>query len=101
MRPLDDIASGLQIALGEPLALKIDTQGYEAEVLAGAVGILPRVKLLFTELSLAPLYTGAPTFDEMYSRVRELGYRCVGLSHEFSDPSSGEMLRVNGTFVRS
>jgi FkbM family methyltransferase len=100
VRRLDDILVELGIPPDEPLALKIDTQGYEAQVLAGAPLTIPRIKLIFTELSLAPLYDGAPTFDQMHAWLRSSGFRCVGLSHELSDFESGEMLQVNGTFVQ-
>ena len=97
---LDEVLHGLGIGSDMQLALKIDTQGYEGEVLAGAEGILHNVKVLFTELSLAPVYVGAPSFDEIYMRLVGLGYRCVAISHEYSDYNTGEMLQVNGTFVR-
>ncbi len=100
LRRLDDVLNDLGVAAEEPLALKLDTQGYETEVLAGAQLTLPRVKLVFTELSLVPLYEGAPSFDQTYSWFRNFGYRCVGLSHELADFATGEMLQVNGTFVR-
>lgn len=98
---LDEVLPQMGMAPNQDLALKIDTQGYEAEVLAGATTTLARIQLIFTELSLVPLYAGAPTFEQMYSRLVDAGFRCVGLSHEFSDRVSGEMLQVNGTFVRA
>lgn len=100
VKPLSSILRSLNVSAVEQLALKIDTQGYEAEVLAGAEAILPKVEVIFTEFSLLPLYDGAPEFQEMYNLLMNYGYRCVALSHEFSDPRSGEMLQVNGTFVK-
>ena len=41
-------------------ALKIDTQGYEGQVLDGAPETLARTHLLMLELSLVPLYEGTP-----------------------------------------
>jgi FkbM family methyltransferase len=99
VRRLDEVLAGLGVPEKERLALKLDTQGYEAEVLAGAAATLSRVKLIFTELSLVELYAGAPVLDEIYLRLRSAGFRCVALSHEVSDPLTGEMLQVNGTFV--
>jgi FkbM family methyltransferase len=100
LRRLDDVLDELGVPAKELLALKLDTQGYEAEVLAGAQSILPRVKVVFTEMSLVPLYEGAPNFDQTYAWFRSAGYHCAGLSHELTDFVSGEMLQVNGTFVR-
>jgi FkbM family methyltransferase len=39
--------------------LKIDTQGYEREVLEGATRLLPLVHGMQIELSIAPLYRGS------------------------------------------
>lgn len=85
----------------KPYSLKIDTQGFERQVL---IGLLPRIescRVLLCEISLMSLYEGSPDFEELFGYIRNLGFRCVGLSHEFSDPNTGEMLQVNGTFVRS
>lgn len=80
--------------------LKIDTQGYEAEVLAGLVRNRERVKVILCEMSLAPLYGGGPTMPELCSLLAELGYRCVALGPEFEDPRTGELLQADGVFVR-
>jgi len=42
------------------LYLKMDTQGFDLEVLAGADGVLPQISALQTELSLHPVYLGMP-----------------------------------------
>src|SRR5262249_40791697 len=47
------------------ILLKIDTQGYEDRVIAGAALILDRVVAIQTELSLVPLYAGQVLFPEM------------------------------------
>jgi FkbM family methyltransferase len=47
------------------LFLKVDTQGYEMEVLKGATGLLDRAVAIQLELSLVSLYEGAPTYLDM------------------------------------
>jgi FkbM family methyltransferase len=79
--------------------LKIDTQGYEAQVLAGLTRNRSRVKVVVCEMSLMPLYSGGPTMSELSHLLTELGYRCVALSPEFEDPRNGALLQVNGVFV--
>lgn len=101
VKTLPVLLSNLCVPTTERLALKIDTQGYEAEVIEGARELLPRVEVIFTELSLTPLYEGAPEFLDMFYLIIDQGYRCIALSPEFSDPRTGEMLQVNGTFVRN
>lgn len=100
VRPLSNLLSELNVPPHEKLAIKIDTQGYEAEVLYGAMERISLIEVIFVELSLASLYDGAPDFHEIYKTLTKHDFRCVALSHEFSDPVTGEMLQVNGTFVR-
>lgn len=54
--------------------LKIDTQGHDLEVFAGAKGILPRVKALQVELAAKQLYQGVPTLEEALLAYRESGF---------------------------
>jgi hypothetical protein len=80
--------------------LKIDTQGYEAHVLLGARRSFSRIKVVMCEMSLIRLYEGAPTMTELCRLLAEAGYRCVAIAPEFEDPKTGELLQVNGTFIR-
>lgn len=54
--------------------LKIDAQGFEAEVLQGSRGILDRIHGLQMELSLFPLYEGEVDMTDMMVHVRHLGF---------------------------
>ena len=80
--------------------LKIDTQGFEAEVLAGLKRNHDRVKVIFCELSLVPLYAGGPTMFELCHLLAELGYRCIAFGPAFEDPRTGQLLQVDGIFVK-
>ena len=80
--------------------LKIDTQGYEAEVLAGLRRNHERVKVIVCEMSLAPLYAHGPSMSELSHLLAELGYHCVALGPEFEDPRTGELLQANGVYVK-
>jgi FkbM family methyltransferase len=80
--------------------LKIDTQGYEAEVLAGLSRNHDRVKVIVCEMSLAPLYAHGPSISELSHLLAELGYHCVALGPEFEDPRTGELLQANGVFIK-
>lgn len=81
--------------------LKIDTQGFEAEVLTGASGILPRIHGLQLELSLFPLYDGEKTIADMLPHIREMGFEpWLMLPVTFSRPLSRQ-LQVDAIFFRS
>ena len=99
MARLDELAPPLLAASGD-LLLKVDTQGYEREVLAGATGLLGRVVAMQLELSLVPLYEQAPTFAEMVGYVADLGYELFNISPGFKQPKFGRLLQADGFFVR-
>jgi FkbM family methyltransferase len=82
------------------LFVKVDTQGYEREVLTGAAGVLPRVDAMQIELSLRTLYAGAPTMLEMLALLSSLGFDPFHLVPAFDDAGSGRLLQAEGFFVR-
>jgi FkbM family methyltransferase len=96
---LDELASRLLPPEGH-LMVKIDTQGYEMHVLKGAGGLLHRVVAMQLELSLAPLYEGAPTFLEMVSYMQSIGFEIFNIVPVFKDYRTGRVLQVDGYFVR-
>ena len=80
--------------------LKIDTQGFEEEVLAGAGELVGAFTAIQLELSFVELYAGQQLFDDLYARMRELGYSLHILEPGFSD-ADGRMLQCDGLFVRA
>lgn len=84
----------------DQIYLKIDTQGYESKVLEGAQASLEHIPLVQIEMSLVPLYLGAPLLQEMLSLMEELGYTLVSVEPAFTDPVSGRLLQVDGVFQR-
>ena len=100
LRRLDDVLPRHVAADAGPLALKIDAQGYEGEVLKGAAHSLARIALIHCEASLVPLYRGAPRFADLFAMIEAAGYRCISLAPAFIDPASFEVLQVDFTFAR-
>jgi FkbM family methyltransferase len=80
--------------------LKIDTQGFESQVLEGAAQSLAKIDLVQLELSLVPLYEGQALIDELRNRLEALGYSLVGLDSSFADARTGQVLQVDGVFRR-
>jgi hypothetical protein len=97
---LDAVAPAL-LNGDERILLKIDTQGYEEEVLAGASAIMGRVAALQLELSLVPLYSGAPSLRHLLDVCAGLGFELHGLIPGFFDASRGRLLQVDGLFSRA
>lgn len=81
--------------------LKVDTQGYEALVLAGARSTLKRVVGVQLELSLVPLYNGQPLFLDLVETMREAGFVLCGVVPGFADEHTGRLLQLDGVFLKS
>ena len=63
VRTLDGVLPALQERLGfQRPYLKIDTQGFDIEVLRGAAGSLPAMRALQTEASVRRIYKGMPGY---------------------------------------
>ena len=85
---------------GERVYLKIDTQGFEGRVLAGAEGSLARIDTVQIEMPLTPLYEGELAFSELSQLLLGKGYTIVGLEPGFADPGTGKLLQADGIFHR-
>jgi FkbM family methyltransferase len=97
---LDRLAAQF-IRPAERLLIKVDTQGYEMEVLKGADGLWPHTVALQLELSLVPLYDQAPTFLEMMEFMTLKGFELFGFVPGFRDQQTGRLLQIDGFFVRA
>ena len=75
VRTLDSVFGELRKShsLNNPY-LKLDTQGFDLEVIRGASSTLPNVSALQTELTLLPIYERAPLYPEMLDALRERGF---------------------------
>ena len=81
------------------LYLKVDTQGFELEVLRGASALLPRLCAIQLELSLVPLYEGAPVMTDVIAHLGERGFDLFQLVPAFRDHRDGRLLQVEGFFL--
>ena len=80
--------------------LKIDTQGFEKQVLEGAIGCLDNIHVIEMELSFIPLYRDQALIDEIIAWLRGYHFHLTSIVPVFSDPSSGHLLQVDGLFCR-
>jgi FkbM family methyltransferase len=99
LRRLDDVVPGF-VAGARRVLLKIDTQGYEDRVLAGATALLSEVAALQAELSLVPLYEGQLLFDALRAYIEGLGFRLFAIFPGFVHEHTGQTLQIDGFFVR-
>jgi FkbM family methyltransferase len=80
--------------------LKADVQGFEGLVLDGAGDRLSQVTGFQLEISLAPLYVGAPTLEETLVRANDLGMMLVGVDPVFEYPRTREVIQIDALFMR-
>jgi FkbM family methyltransferase len=77
---LDTVLPALRERLGfERPYLKLDTQGFDMEVLRGGSDSLSTVLALQTEASVIGIYKGMPTYMEMIRYLGERGFELSGL----------------------
>jgi FkbM family methyltransferase len=95
-KPLENVLDRLQ---SEIVMIKIDTQGYEREVIGSAGAHLPNVALIELEVSLQPLYEGQALFLEMDAILQKQGFSLVSLEEGFFDAATGELLQLDAIYA--
>ena len=85
---------------GNKFALKIDSQGFEMEILMGSKNSIARVDVLILELSLSEVYIGGANYLELIALVDSWGFMLWDLHPGFRDTRNGQLLQFDGIFVR-
>jgi FkbM family methyltransferase len=96
---LDSVAPSYLSVHARPF-IKIDTQGFESQVLDGGAETLKRAHGVLLELSLVPLYEGQTLWLEMIQRMADQGFTLWAIQKGFTDPRTGRSLQVDGIFLR-
>jgi len=82
-----------------PTLLKIDTQGFELQVLEGAVGFLDSVDWILIELSFEPMYRGERSAGEILAWLRDRGWR-LQQPMDFLAGRGGRILQMDALLAR-
>lgn len=87
---------------GDRAFLKVDTQGFEPDVLDGAEGVLDRLVGVQLELSTRQLYEDESLADALISRMAGLGFVIGQLSPVVYDPreAGATLVQIDAVFVR-
>lgn len=82
-----------------PFGLKIDTEGFEMEVLRGATNFLKQTHFVIAEVSVAPRFRGGYVFADLIALMRE---HSLHLSDILNAPrtENGQLLFVDALFTR-
>jgi hypothetical protein len=98
IRRLDDLAT--ELALVEPILIKIDVQGMEDKVIVGGENVFAKASILIVETSFVTLYKGQALFDAVYDLLRERGFIYMGTEHIIRNPKDGRVLQCDSLFMR-
>lgn len=98
LRRLDSLIDGL-VATEDRLFLKIDTQGFEADVLDGAKDLIPRLIGLQLEMSLVPLYEGALDYRSMVDKLVTQGFELHLVLPGYFERKLARQLEIDGVFI--
>ncbi|WP_169315739.1 FkbM family methyltransferase [Haliscomenobacter hydrossis] len=85
---------------GDNVMVKIDTQGYEKNVIDGATASLDKIKVIQLEMSILPLYENEMLYMDMINYLDKQGFQLFSLENGFSDENTGQLLQVDGIFVQ-
>ncbi len=83
------------------ILLKIDTQGYEDQVMKGAVKSIEYIDSVILEMSFEELYDGQVLFDQHVKDMNELGFILYNIDPGLVDHHSGRLLQIDALFVRA
>jgi FkbM family methyltransferase len=100
VRRLDDVFDEVTAAIDQPrVFLKIDTQGWDLEVLRGAKGCLDQIVGLQSELSLQGIYEGMPSWTEALSEFQRANFVVSALFPLWRD-SNFQLTEIDCVMVR-
>ena len=86
--------------LDEVIHLKIDTQGFERDVVEGATGVLHRIGSVRMEVAVSEVYTGEMLVPEAITMMDGLGYVLIEAWPAWRHPETGEVLHFDLLFRR-
>ncbi len=101
MYRLDDIIENYIDSKETSILLKIDTQGFEKEVLDGAINFLKRIKGIDIEIPLNPIYENTQfTFYESIEFLRKNKFKPYSFNIEGVNLTTGRVNTIDGLFFR-
>lgn len=96
---LDSVAKDYVTGEGRAF-LKIDTQGFEPQVLDGAEKLMQRLIGAQLEMSLVPLYQGECDYLTMIKRLADAGFTLQLVLPGYFERKLARMVEIDGVFVR-
>ena len=89
-----------ELAVSRPFYIKLDVQGGELAALRGATEVLHATGACEVELSLAELYDGQGSWQDVLAFLAAAGFAICDIERVFFDSGSGDLLQVNALLRR-
>jgi hypothetical protein len=87
--------------LPDPFLLKVDVEGAELDVIAGAESTLGHTEAVIVETSIAPRFKGGAEFADVVAAMSEHGFSVFDILAGIDFPERGRLYQVDLVFVRS
>ena len=99
-RTLDELCDE-HVGATEHLAVKLDAQGYEREILAGGAVALVRARVLELEMALVATYDGAALVQDLLPALTAHGFAVVSIEPGHRDRTTGQVYDVDVLMERT
>lgn len=96
LRTLDGLLAARQYA--KPYLLKIDTEGYELEVIRGAATTLASTEYVIAEVSVVKRFEGSYRFAEFVAAMHDAGFCLHDVLRVVRKPTTGETMILDAVF---
>jgi len=102
MKRLDTLFEALLAPIPAPprIFLKMDTQGYDVEVIKGAGQYIGQIQGIQSELSVVPIYENMPSYLEALRTYQDLSFALTSLTEAARDVRHGNLVELNCVMVR-
>jgi len=97
VKRLDNIAT--EINLSSPYLIKVDTEGYELNVIMGGSKVIRNADVVIMETSFYELYKGQALFSEVHDAMNDLGFYYAGAFGVNLSPRDGLILQQDSIFL--
>jgi FkbM family methyltransferase len=101
VRRLDDVFEEAVAGVRSPrVYLKMDTQGFDLQVFAGAGDYVKQVVGMQSEVSSVPIYDGMPRLPEQVAIYEAAGFENTGMFPVTRDPKTHRVIEFDAVMIR-
>jgi FkbM family methyltransferase len=98
VKRLDEVVKNLD--LKKEVLIKIDVQGFEDKVIDGGRETFKKARVVLIENSFVEMYKNQPLFDDIYEKLKSLGFTYKGGLQEKLDKKTGQILFEDSLFTK-